>query len=38
VLERPEQLMKRGLERASSFTWDATARRHDEVYRALAAA
>jgi glycosyltransferase involved in cell wall biosynthesis len=38
VLERPEQLTKRGLERASRFTWDATARRHDVVYRALAAA
>lgn len=38
VLERPEQLTRRGLERASRFTWDATARRHDEVYRALAAA
>ena len=38
VLERPEQLTTRGLERASRFTWDATARRHDDVYRALAAA
>ena len=38
VLDRPEQLTQRGLERASRFTWDATARRHDEVYRALAAA
>jgi hypothetical protein len=38
VLERPGHLIERGLERASQFTWDATARRHDEVYRALAAA
>jgi glycosyltransferase involved in cell wall biosynthesis len=37
VLERPERLIERGLERASGFTWEATARRHDEVYRALAA-
>jgi glycosyltransferase involved in cell wall biosynthesis len=38
VLERPERLIQRGLERASRFTWEATARRHDDVYRALAAA
>jgi glycosyltransferase involved in cell wall biosynthesis len=38
VLERPGHLVERGLERASRFTWDATARRHDDVYRALAAA
>jgi glycosyltransferase involved in cell wall biosynthesis len=38
VLERPGQLIERGLARASQFTWDATARRHDEVYRGLAAA
>jgi glycosyltransferase involved in cell wall biosynthesis len=38
VLERPGHLVERGLERASRFTWDATARQHDEVYRALAAA
>jgi glycosyltransferase involved in cell wall biosynthesis len=37
VLERPDHLVERGLEQASRFTWDATARRHDEVYRALAA-
>jgi glycosyltransferase involved in cell wall biosynthesis len=36
VLERPDHLVERGLERAAGFTWDATARRHDEVYRALA--
>jgi glycosyltransferase involved in cell wall biosynthesis len=38
VLERPDHLVARGLERASRFTGDATARRHDDVYRALAAA
>jgi glycosyltransferase involved in cell wall biosynthesis len=38
VLERPDHLVERGLRRAGEFTWDATARRHDEVYRALAAA
>jgi glycosyltransferase involved in cell wall biosynthesis len=36
VLERPEHLVERGLLRAARFTWDATARRHDDVYRALA--
>ena len=38
VLEQPGQLVERGLARASRFTWEATARRHDEVYRALAGA
>jgi len=38
VLERPGHLVERGLARAAQFTWDATARRHDEVYRRLAAA
>ncbi|HEV3480414.1 MAG TPA: glycosyltransferase family 1 protein [Gaiellaceae bacterium] len=37
VLDRPDRLIERGLARAASFTWDETARRHDEVYRALAA-
>jgi glycosyltransferase involved in cell wall biosynthesis len=37
VLDRPDHLVERGLRRAGEFTWDATARRHDEVYRALAA-
>jgi glycosyltransferase involved in cell wall biosynthesis len=36
VLERPDHLVERGLRRAAQFTWDETARRHDEVYRALA--
>jgi glycosyltransferase involved in cell wall biosynthesis len=38
VLDHPGHLIERGLERAPRFTWDATARRHDDVYRALAAA
>jgi glycosyltransferase involved in cell wall biosynthesis len=36
VLDRPKPLVERGLKRAAEFTWEATARRHDEVYRALA--
>jgi glycosyltransferase involved in cell wall biosynthesis len=38
VLERPDRLIQRGVERAAAFTWDACARRHEQVYRALAAA
>jgi glycosyltransferase involved in cell wall biosynthesis len=38
VLEQPGHLVERGLARAAQFTWDATARRHDDVYRGLAAA
>jgi glycosyltransferase involved in cell wall biosynthesis len=38
VLDRPDHLVERGLERASRFTWDATARRHEEVYRRVPAA
>ena len=37
VLENPEPLVERGLERAALFTWEACARGHDAVYRALAA-
>jgi glycosyltransferase involved in cell wall biosynthesis len=37
VLENPAGLVERGLERAALFTWDACARSHDRVYRALAA-
>ncbi len=37
VLDHPGHLIERGLKRASLFTWDETARRHDAVYRALAA-
>ncbi len=35
VLEHPEPWIARGLERAQAFTWDACARAHDDVYRAL---
>ena len=37
VLNDPQTLVARGLERAEQFTWDACARAHDEVYRGLAA-
>jgi glycosyltransferase involved in cell wall biosynthesis len=32
ALDRASELTSRGLERAASFTWDATARAHDTVY------
>ena len=31
--ERRDELQKAGLERAAQFTWDETARRHEDVYR-----
>jgi glycosyltransferase involved in cell wall biosynthesis len=37
VLDNPEPLVERGFERAAQFTWEACARAHDGVYRALAA-
>jgi glycosyltransferase involved in cell wall biosynthesis len=37
VLDDPQPLVERGLQRAALFTWDACARGHDAVYRALAA-
>ena len=37
VLDNPRALIERGLERAAGFTWDACAREHDRVYRALGA-
>jgi glycosyltransferase involved in cell wall biosynthesis len=37
VLARPEQWSSRGLARAAAFTWEATARAHDDVYEELAA-
>ena len=37
VLGWPEPYRERGLARARAFTWDATARAHDAVYRELAA-
>ena len=35
---RREELRERGLARAATFTWDETARRHEDVYRAAASA
>jgi glycosyltransferase involved in cell wall biosynthesis len=35
VLERPDDLVAKGLERAARFTWDETAREHEAVYREL---
>ncbi|MGH3066927.1 MAG: glycosyltransferase family 4 protein [Gaiellaceae bacterium] len=35
--ERRAELVERGLARAAGFTWDETARRHEEVYAAAAA-
>jgi len=35
LLDRPDQLVERGLERAAQFTWDECARKHDAVYREL---
>ena len=37
VLDDPQPLVERGLPRAALFTWEACARGHDAVYRALAA-
>ena len=36
ALGRSDELRARGLEHAARFTWEATARGHDEVYRRLA--
>jgi hypothetical protein len=36
VLADPETWRERGLRRAAAFTWEATARAHDEVYEELA--
>ena len=36
VLERPDEWARRGLERATLFSWDACARAHETVYRELA--
>ena len=36
VLDHPGDLVPRGLERAKGFTWEATARGHEAVYRELA--
>jgi glycosyltransferase involved in cell wall biosynthesis len=37
VLDRPDPWRERGLAHAARFTWDATARAHDDVYAELAA-
>jgi glycosyltransferase involved in cell wall biosynthesis len=37
VLEEPAEWARRGLERARLFSWDECARRHEAVYRELAA-
>jgi glycosyltransferase involved in cell wall biosynthesis len=37
VLADPEPWRQRGIARAAGFTWEATARAHDEVYAELAA-
>jgi glycosyltransferase involved in cell wall biosynthesis len=38
ALGRPDELSRRGLARAATFTWEATARAHDRVYEAAASA
>ena len=38
VLDHPEEWRRRGLARAASFTWEATAKAHDDVYAELEAA
>jgi glycosyltransferase involved in cell wall biosynthesis len=35
VLDHPDPFVAKGLERAQAYTWDETARLHDEVYREL---
>ncbi len=37
VLEGPHKLVERGLKRAALFSWEECARRHEAVYRELAA-
>ena len=36
--ERREELQALGREQAAQFTWDETARRHEDVYRAALSA
>lgn len=36
VLQSPQAFVAAGLAQAAKFTWEATAREHDEVYRAMA--
>ena len=33
---RRDELVERGLARAAEFTWDETARKHEDVYRTAA--
>ena len=37
VLDRPAEWAARGMQRAAAFTWDASARAHEAVYRELLA-
>jgi glycosyltransferase involved in cell wall biosynthesis len=37
TVTRPDELVGAAIERASGFTWEACARRHDDVYRELIA-
>ena len=37
VLADPRPYVERGLRRAQLFSWEATARAHEDVYRRLAA-
>ncbi|MGZ4385253.1 MAG: glycosyltransferase family 4 protein [Gaiellaceae bacterium] len=37
LLDRPGDLLERGIERAASFTWERSAREHEQVYRELVA-
>jgi hypothetical protein len=36
VLDTPATYVERGIARARLFTWEATARAHEDVYRRLA--
>ena len=35
VLDAPDRFVAAGLERARGFTWQETARRHEDVYRSI---
>ena len=37
VLDDPQPLVERGLERARGYTWEAAARAHDDAYEELLA-
>ena len=36
VLARPEEWSAKGIARAAEFSWEETARRHDDAYAAVA--